>query len=142
MDAHRRRSTAKRSGPALGAAGAAPRPGLLAEAQACRHLTAQGLVLLAANYRCRYGELDLVMRDGAQLVVVEVRSRRSARYGAPEASITRRKRRCLMLAARCFIRDNPRFNGMMLRFDVVGVVTGGAGDRIRWIRNALQFDGH
>ena len=141
MDAHRRRPTAKRSGPALDGAGAAPRPGSLAEEQACQYLRARGLAPLAANYRCRYGELDLVMRDGAQLVVVEVRSRRTARYGAPEASLTRRKRRCLMLAAQCFIRDNPRFNGMMLRFDVVGVVTGGVHDRFRWIRNALQFDG-
>ena len=97
--------------------------------------------MLAANYRCRYGELDLVMRDGASLVVVEVKARRSDRYGAPEAFITGRKMRCLTRAARSFVRDHPQFGGMMLRFDVVGILTRGPRPRIRWIRDALQFDG-
>ena len=74
---------------------------------ACRYLQERGLKLLAANYRCRYGELDLVMRDGAMLAVIEVRARRSDRYGAPEASITALKMRCLARAARCFIHDHP-----------------------------------
>ena len=141
MDAHRRRQTESRPGYAVSSAGAGARRGPVAEDLACRFLEARGLKLLAANYRCRYGELDLVMRDGAHVVVVEVRSRRSDRHGAPEASITRRKRRCLMRAAQCFIRDNPQFNGMMLRFDVVGILTEAACPRFRWIRNALQFDG-
>ena len=138
MDARRRRQA---DGSAVSGAGARRLRGSEAEDLACRYLRARGLQLLAANYRCRYGELDLVMRDGAQAVVVEVRARRSDRHGAPEASITRRKRRSLMRSAQCFVRDNPQFNGMMLRFDVVGVLTGAARARVRWIRNALQFDG-
>lgn len=141
MDAGRRRQFDSRTGNALGRPGAGPRRGSEAERLACVYLEARGLKRLAANYRCRYGELDLVMREGAQLVVVEVRARRSDRHGAPEASINYRKRRSLMLAARCFIRDNPQFNGMMLRFDVVGVLTEATRARFRWIRNALQFDG-
>ena len=112
-----------------------------AESLARQYLQARGLKMLAANYRCRYGELDLVMRDGACLVVVEVRSRRNARHGAPEASIDFRKARRLARAAGCFRRDHPQFNGMMLRFDVVGILTGGERARIRWIPNALEFDG-
>ncbi|MCY3605825.1 MAG: YraN family protein [Gammaproteobacteria bacterium] len=139
MDAGRRRQFDSRPGNPVGRAG--PRRGSEAERLACGYLEVRGLKRLAANYRCRYGELDLVMRDGAQLVVVEVRARRSDRHGAPEASINHRKRRSLMLAARCFIRDNPQFNGMMLRFDVVGVLTEASRARFRWIRNALQFDG-
>lgn len=142
MDARRRRKVDGRPGNAVSPPGAVRRKGSEAEDLARGYLQARGLKLLSANYRCRYGELDLVMRDGAQLVVVEVRSRRSDRHGAPEASITRRKRRSVMRAARCFVRDNPQFNGMMLRFDVVGVVTDAARARFRWIRNALQFDGH
>lgn len=141
MDARRRRQFDSRPGYAVSAAVGGARGGSEAENLARVHLEARGLKLLAANYRCRYGELDLVMRDGAQVVVVEVRSRRSDRHGAPEASITRRKRRALMRAAQCFVRDNPQFNGMMLRFDVVGVMTDAARARFRWIRNALQFDG-
>ena len=112
-----------------------------AESLARQYLQARGLKMLAANYRCRYGELDLVMRDGACLVVVEVRSRRSARHGAPEASIDYRKKRRLARSAGCFLRDHPQFNGMMLRFDVVGILTGGERPRFRWIPNALEFDG-
>ena len=74
-------------------------------------------------------------------MIVEVKARRSERHGAPESFITARKTRCLMLAARSFVRDHPQFGGMMLRFDVVGILTRGARPRIRWIRNALQFDG-
>lgn len=141
MDASRRRQVDGRPGDAVSRAGARRRKGSEAEDLARGYLEARGLNLLSANYRCRYGELDLVMRDGARVVVVEVRSRRSLRQGAPEASITRRKRRSVMRAAQCFIRDNPQFNGMMLRFDVVGVMTDAERARFRWIRNALQFDG-
>jgi len=72
--------------------------GAEAEVQARRYLEKQGLAFLTANYRCRYGELDLVMRDGGCLVFVEVRARRSARSGLPEATLTARKRRCLALS--------------------------------------------
>ncbi len=81
------------------------------------------------------------MRDGACLVFVEVRSRRSAHSGTPEASLTARKVRRLKRAARCFMRDHPNFGGMMLRFDVVGILTCGPQAQIRWIPDALQFDG-
>ena len=141
MDARRRRKVDGRPGNAVSPPCAGRRKGSEAEDLARGYLESRGMKLLCANYRCRYGELDLVMRDGAQIVVVEVRSRRSNRQGGPEASITRRKRRSVMRAAQCFIRDNPQFNGMMLRFDVVGIMTGAAPARFRWIRNALQFDG-
>ncbi len=139
MDARSRRRTQDHSSPAIERPSGAPGPE--AERLARRYLEARGLKLLAANYRCRYGELDLVMRDGASLVVVEVKARRSDRYGAPEACITFRKIRCLTRAARSFVHDHPQFSGMMLRFDVVGILTRGARPRIRWIRDALQFDG-
>lgn len=135
MDADRGWRTDRRRRNTLAGAGAE------AELQARRYLQAQGLEFLAANYRCRYGELDLVMREGACLVFIEVRSRRSDRAGAPEASLSRRKMRCLTRAASCFIGDHPRFGGMMRRFDVVGIITHGSHAGIRWIRNALQFDG-
>ena len=115
--------------------------GRQAEKLARRYLQDRGLKLIAANYRCRYGELDLVMRDGALLVVVEVRSRRSDRHGRPEASIDFRKKRRIALSARCFLRDHPQYSGMMLRFDVVGILTEDERARIRWIPNALEFDG-
>lgn len=62
--------------------------GAAAEDLALRYLEARGLSLVARNFRCRVGELDLIMRDGEQLVFVEVRSRRHNRYGTPAESIT------------------------------------------------------
>ncbi|HUM92822.1 MAG TPA: YraN family protein, partial [Candidatus Competibacter sp.] len=55
----------------------------MAEDLARRHLETRGLTLVTRNFRCRVGELDLIMRDGEQLVFVEVRSRRHSRYGTP-----------------------------------------------------------
>ncbi len=137
MDANRGRTTRRSPRDSALGRGAGPE----AERQARRYLEAKGLTFVAANYRSRYGELDLVMREGACLVFVEVRSRRSARAGSPEATLTARKMRCLTRTARCFIGENPRFGGMMLRFDVVGILTRGPQAGIRWIRNAVQFDG-
>lgn len=119
----------------------APRTGPEAELEARRYLEARGLEWVAANYRCLYGELDLVMREGVRLVFVEVRLRRSDRAGLPEATLTAPKKLRLARAAKCFIGENPRFGGMMFRFDVVGILTGGPRAGIRWIRNALEFDG-
>ncbi|MCY4255915.1 MAG: YraN family protein [Gammaproteobacteria bacterium] len=134
MDANRKRQTDHHRK-------LAPRTGPEAEREAQRYLEARGLEFVAANYRCRYGELDLVMREGACLVFVEVRMRRSARAGPPEATLTAPKKRRLARAAKCFIGENRRFGGMMLRFDVVGILASGPRAGTRWIRNALAFDG-
>ncbi|HRC69195.1 MAG TPA: YraN family protein, partial [Candidatus Competibacter denitrificans] len=55
--------------------------GTAAEDLALRYLEARGLALVTRNFRCRGGELDLILRDGGQLVFVEVRSRRSSQFG-------------------------------------------------------------
>ena len=73
--------------------------GTAAEDLALRYLEARGLSLVTRNFRCRTGELDLIMRDGEHLVFVEVRSRRSTRYGTPAESVTRTKQQRLLRAA-------------------------------------------
>lgn len=119
------------------AAGLAPRAAHLvtgeeAEQRACDHLCQHGLRLLARQYRCRGGELDLVMRDGDYLVFVEVRARRGTAYGGAAASITAGKRRRIILAARhylaCHHLDAP------CRFDVVLLRDG----RIEWLKAAFD----
>src|SRR5690606_19407772 len=74
--------------------------GAAVEAAAGRHLAEAGLRPVATNAAARFGELDLVMRDGQTLVFVEVRYRRSDRFGGGAASVDARKRRRLVLAAR------------------------------------------
>jgi putative endonuclease len=107
-----------------------------AEDRALAFLAARGLVLVVRNFRCRGGELDLVLRDGATLAIVEVRKRSHPGFASAAESVDLRKRRRLLLAAQAFLAARPEFSRAPLRFDVV---TLDAGDRIEWLRAA--FDG-
>jgi putative endonuclease len=77
--------------------------GIAAEALAERFLAGQGLVIVARNFRCRVGEIDLIARDRGMLVFVEVRLRRSAKFGGARASITAAKQRKLVAAAGLYL---------------------------------------
>lgn len=110
------------------------------EALAARHLESHGLELLERNFRCRGGEIDLVMREGRTLVLIEVRARTSADYGGAAASVGARKRRRLTLAARRLLQLRPAYRAMPARFDVVAL-DGGLADgtvQVTWIRDAFR----
>lgn len=109
-----------------------------AERHAQAWLKKQGLKTLASNYRCRLGEVDLVMQDGATLVFVEVRWRRHQQYGGPLASVDTRKQRRLTQAARHFLGRHPQQAQRPCRFDVLGLRPG-ADEAIHyeWIQNAF-----
>jgi len=96
-------------------------------------LEGQGLRWLANNYRCRRGEIDLVMRDAGTLVFVEVRYRASARFGGAAASVITAKQRRLIAAAGHFLQGSTL--NLPCRFDVIAI---GAGDHIDWIRDAFH----
>ncbi len=92
------------------------------------------------NFRCPIGEIDLVCRDGDQVVFVEVRSRRSCRYGRPEESISGRKRKRLVRLARWYLKACGE-QGCRARFDIVAVVWAREDHaEIRWIVNAFGTD--
>ena len=105
--------------------------GARAEEQAARFLAGRGLKILARNYRCRGGEIDLVCRDGATLVFVEVRLRTNRDFGGAAASITPAKQRRIALAANHYLAGKPL---PACRFDAVLL----DGTRIDWIRNAFD----
>ena len=73
---------------------------------AAKFLTDKGYLLLEANYRCRWGEVDLVARDGKCTVFVEVRTRRTATFGGPEESITKRKAQRLVTTAQTYLSEH------------------------------------
>lgn len=100
---------------------------------AAAYLERQGLKVLERNYRCRFGEIDLVATGGAVLVFVEVRARRSDRYGGAAASITAAKRRRLVAAARHYLAAHR--SQRACRFDVV--LVHGRERRIEWITDAF-----
>jgi putative endonuclease len=112
--------------------------GAAAEDAALAHLRVAGLQLLARNARYPFGELDLVMRDGATVVFVEVRCRRnSERFGGAFASVTPAKRRKLARAAQAWLGAHRAHAKSPCRFDVVAVA---AGDECEWLRAAFTLD--
>ena len=110
------------------------------EAAAREHLGRAGLRPLAANASARVGELDLVMLDGSTVVFVEVRYRRSARFGDGAASIDARKRRRLVLAARQFLARHRQYHEAPCRFDVVDASGDPGAPTLRWLRDAFRAD--
>lgn len=114
----------------------ARRRGEEAEALAAGFLAGRGLAIVARNYRTRLGEVDLVARDGATLVFVEVRARSWSGYGGAAGSIDLRKQRRIVAAARHYLarlRAEPP-----CRFDVV-TIDGPQGSPA-WIRGAFDAD--
>jgi putative endonuclease len=91
------------------------------ERRAESYLLEHGLELVARNHRCRDGEIDLVMRDRAQLVFVEVRYRRHLRFGGARESITRRKQQRIITAAQDFLALHHDLADLPCRFDVVAM---------------------
>jgi putative endonuclease len=102
------------------------------EQTALRYLRRHGLVLIEANFTCKGGEIDLIMRDGESLVFVEVRQRADRRHGGAAASITPSKIRRLIRAAQVYLQRLPSVPPC--RFDVVAI----DGEELDWLRDAIQ----
>jgi putative endonuclease len=109
------------------------RRGDFAEDLAAAFLKQNGLKLVVRNYRCRFGEIDLIARDGKMLVFTEVRLRASAEFGGAAASITTAKRLKLARAARHYLVTLSRVPEC--RFDAVLISGDGT---IEWIKNAFE----
>jgi putative endonuclease len=107
--------------------------GAEAEILAAAFLEEHGLTIVARNYRCRLGEIDLIARDGPTTVFVEVRRRASRAFGGAAASITAAKRLKLLKAARHYMSRLHAFP--RCRFDALLIE--GEPPRIEWIRDAF-----
>jgi putative endonuclease len=95
--------------------------GAYGERVAAQHLTDQGMVLLESNWRCDEGEIDLILRDGADLVVCEVKTRSGLAYGSPHEAVGAAKlERMQRLASRWLEARGVHPSGV--RFDLVAVV--------------------
>jgi putative endonuclease len=105
-----------------------------AENLACEYLQRQGLILVERNWRTRFGEIDIILREEKLIVLVEVRLRTSAVFGGPAESIHARKRARLLAAARQYLsrfpRSSCRFDAMLFkRLDP---------PEFDWIRDAIS----
>ncbi len=109
-----------------------------AEEVASRHLAENGLKPVARNYRCKSGEIDLVMRDGGTLVFVEVRYRSRTDFGGALESIDEHKVARVTAAAEHYLACNRLDPLAPCRFDVVCVGPGKPRAALEWIRDAFQ----
>lgn len=113
------------------------RDGARAEELCAELMRRAGLRVLARNWRCRHGEIDLVAEEGTTLVFAEVRYRRDQRFGGAAESVTAAKQQRLIAAARFYLLRRPEGRGEpACRFDVL-LLDALEGARIQWIRNAF-----
>jgi putative endonuclease len=112
--------------------------GNAAEQLAYQYLQNRGLRPVERNYRCRLGEIDLIMLDDECLVFVEVRYRSSGGFSSAAATVDRQKQSRLVRTAEMFLAMRPGLTSRTTRFDVVGV-DGRANGRhsVEWIRDAF-----
>jgi putative endonuclease len=109
--------------------------GVQAEQWAVRYLQQHGLKLIAQNYRSRFGEIDLIMRDGTSLVFIEVRLRRNANFGGAAASIDAHKQQRIIRTAHQYLAGLARTPPC--RFDAL-LLDDMNGENVQWLKNAFD----
>ena len=102
---------------------------------ALAYLQARDMQLVTRNFRCRGGELDLVMREKETLVIVEVRKRGNPNFGSAAESVDGRKQARIILAAQNFLASRAEFARSPVRFDVVAM---DGANKIEWVRDAFD----
>ena len=100
---------------------AAPSKGAVGEVLAARFLRDKGYTLIASNYRCRHGEIDIIASKDGYIVFAEVKTRRESSLYAPREAVTVSKQRKILLTASMFLATRPV--ELQPRFDVVEVIT-------------------
>jgi len=103
---------------------------------AASFLEQQGMVVLDRNFVFNHGEIDIVARDGNELVFVEVKARRSAKFGSPEEAVTPAKQALLRRTAEGYVRERNLY-GIPCRFDVVAILMEPGGRKVVHYRNAF-----
>jgi putative endonuclease len=106
---------------------------------ACAELEKRGYVIVDRRFRTRCGELDIVARDGAVLVFVEVKARSGGNFGTPFESVTWKKRQRLSQMAISYL-CRKRLAGIACRFDVVSIVERQGGQTVELVRGAFDME--
>jgi len=112
------------------------RTGNDAEAYAKKYLLSQGLIWVVSNYRSRFGEIDLVMRDSNVIVFIEVRARSSLAFGGGAVSVTYQKQQKIIKTAALYMQQHKMHNQVVARFDVMSF--DGIPPKISWIKDAFR----
>jgi putative endonuclease len=108
------------------------------EELASAYLENAGYKIVERNYRCIFGEIDIVAEEGDTIVFIEVKSRRSNAYGDPQLAVGYRKQKKISLVALHYIAEKHQHN-RNARFDVVAVKIVSSGTAIELIKNAFEL---
>lgn len=111
--------------------------GVVGEQMATRYLEDQGYVILDRNYRRGHKEVDIIALDHGELAVVEVKTRTTDTFLAPEQAVDHRKRQNIIRVANDYVRRNHRTEPV--RFDIIAIVGSGADAEIRHTKNAFNI---
>jgi len=113
--------------------------GKAGEILAKEHLEEKGFQVLFRNYKTRYGEIDLIAKDGDYLVFIEVRTKTHTLFGHPLETVNHKKQEKIIRMARMFLAEHEVSQTIPCRFDVVGVISAkGGSPEIIHIMNAFQ----
>ncbi|QCU90654.1 YraN family protein [Thiomicrorhabdus sediminis] len=110
------------------------------EAQAKQWLSQQGLKIIAENYHCKGGEIDLIAIESNgsfedTLVFIEVKYRKQNDFGHPSEFVNANKQRHLIHCAQCYLQQHPQYGHYAMRFDVIGYLADA--EQPEWIQNAF-----
>jgi putative endonuclease len=108
------------------------------EDRAANYLADRGYIILERNYEAPYGEIDLIALDRGTVVFIEVKTRTTDAYGAPELAVDRRKQERMVKTALGYLKFK-KLHQMPCRFDVVAI-SGANGDKVDLIQNAFEME--
>jgi putative endonuclease len=108
------------------------------ESIAAHHLKKNGYKILEKNYRTKLGEIDIIAKDRDTIVFVEVKSRKTRRFGNPKWAVTPEKQRKISMVALCYLKTTHR-NKEKARFDVVAIISTRDKPQIEIIKNAFEL---
>lgn len=114
--------------------------GLQGEKLAGSYLRKQGYRILEQNYRCRFGEIDLIAWDGNTMVFIEVKTRTTTDYGLPQEAVNREKQRRLSRLATYYLMSH-NLTEVDCRFDVVAIILSENGNKVEVIKDAFPLQG-
>ena len=112
--------------------------GKIAEEFAANYLIRQGLKLIARNFHCRFGEIDLIGLEQDTLIFTEVRYRKNEKHLAVVETIDQRKCRKLIITSKYFLNKHRTYQSHQCRFDVIAITGDINKPVIEWIKNAFQ----
>ncbi len=108
------------------------------ETLAAWYLKKNGYTIIEQNYRNQLGEIDIIARENKTIVFVEVKSRRSTRYGSPKWAVTPKKQRKISMVALYYLKTTKQSNAKA-RFDVVSIYTNQDEPQIEIVKNAFEL---